>query len=189
MCACICMWGCVWVYANSYLPSLPLVHLPHPPPPFSFLLFVVVVSFPRCYFPFIFSVFSWSTSVSSFVFLCINIVGDHFCIALFTTLQQTHCTLVCNSKWMTVAFYSFIFIFNIHLSSATMLLGYFMTCATWNCCNLGAHSVHIIQPCTSLQCYFIPSHIHRVHMCLAVHKTILPGSEKSDQKVTDTSMP
>ena len=29
-------------------------------------------------------------------------------------------------------------------------------------------SVYTIQPCISVQCHFILSHIHRVHMCLAV---------------------
>ena len=36
------------------------------------------------------------------------------------------------------------------------------------CCRLGASSVYTIQPCTSLQCYFIQSHIRRVYVCLAV---------------------
>ena len=32
---------------------------------------------------------------------------DRFYTALFSTLEQTHCTLVaCDSKWVTVAFYS-----------------------------------------------------------------------------------
>ena len=43
-----------------------------------------------------------------------------------------------------------------------------MTGATWNCCRLGASSVYIIQPYTSLQCNFIQSHVGRVYMCLAV---------------------
>ena len=32
----------------------------------------------------------------------------------------------------------------------------------------GTCSVYPIQPCTSLQCHFIQSYIHRVHVCLAV---------------------
>ena len=32
----------------------------------------------------------------------------------------------------------------------------------------GACSVYTIQPCTSLLCHFIQSHIHRMHVCLAV---------------------
>ena len=31
-----------------------------------------------------------------------------------------------------------------------------------------ACSVYTIQPCTSLQCHFIQSNVHRVHVCLAV---------------------
>ena len=36
------------------------------------------------------------------------------------------------------------------------------------CCRFGASSVYTIQPCTSLQCHFIQSHIDRVYVCLAV---------------------
>ena len=36
------------------------------------------------------------------------------------------------------------------------------------CCSLGASSVYIIQPCTSLQCHFIQSHIGRVYVWLAI---------------------
>ena len=36
------------------------------------------------------------------------------------------------------------------------------------CCRLGASSVYTIQPCTSLQCLFIQSHIGRLYVCLAV---------------------
>ena len=43
-----------------------------------------------------------------------------------------------------------------------------MAGATWNYCRLGASSVYTIQPCTSLQCHFIQSHIGRVYVCLAV---------------------
>ena len=43
-----------------------------------------------------------------------------------------------------------------------------MAGATRNCCRLGAYSVYIIKPCTSLQCHIIRSHILRMHVCLAV---------------------
>ena len=43
-----------------------------------------------------------------------------------------------------------------------------MADATWNCCRLGAHSVYTIQPCTSLQCHFIWSHMHSVHAYVAI---------------------
>ena len=36
--------------------------------------------------------------------------------------------------------------------------------ATWNYCHLGARSVYIIQPCTSLQSHFIRSHTCRFHI-------------------------
>ena len=31
-----------------------------------------------------------------------------------------------------------------------------------------SHSVHTMQPCTSLQCHFIRCYIRRMHVCLAV---------------------
>ena len=37
----------------------------------------------------------------------------------------------------------------------------------WNCCHLSACSMYAIQPCTSLQCHFIPNNIHRVHVCFS----------------------
>ena len=43
-----------------------------------------------------------------------------------------------------------------------------MAGATWNCCSLGSVLAYTIEPCTSLQCHFIQSHIDRVHVCLAV---------------------
>ena len=39
-----------------------------------------------------------------------------------------------------------------------------MAGATWNCCRLGASSVYTIQPCTSLKCHFIRSHLRRMHV-------------------------
>ena len=42
----------------------------------------------------------------------------------------------------------------------TLLLGCYMTGATWNCCRLGARSVYTIQLRISLQCHFIQSHIY-----------------------------
>ena len=44
--------------------------------------------------------------------------------------------------------------------------GCYMAGATWNCCRLGARSLYTIQPCTSLQCHFIRSHIRKVCMCV-----------------------
>ena len=48
------------------------------------------------------------------------------------------------------------------------LFGCYMAGATSNCCHLSTHFMDTIQPCTSLQCHFIQSHVHRVHVCLAV---------------------
>ena len=53
-------------------------------------------------------------------------------------------------------------------SVLTALFSCYMAEATWNCCRLDASSACTIQPCTSLQCHFISSHIRRVHVCLAV---------------------
>ena len=50
-----------------------------------------------------------------------------------------------------------------------------MAGATWNCCRLGASSVYIIQPYTSLQCNFVQSHIRRAYVCLAVTATCTFG--------------
>ena len=44
----------------------------------------------------------------------------------------------------------------------------YMAFATWNCCSLDACSVYTMQPCTSLQCHFIRSHIRKMHVCLTV---------------------
>ena len=51
----------------------------------------------------------------------------------------------------------------------TALFACYMASAKWNCCRLGASSVYTMQPCTSLQCRVIRSHIRR--MILAVTST------------------
>ena len=48
------------------------------------------------------------------------------------------------------------------------LFGCYMAGATSNCCRLGARSVNTAQPCTSLQCRLIRSHIRSVYRCLGV---------------------
>ena len=48
------------------------------------------------------------------------------------------------------------------------LFGCCMAGATWYCCCFCASPVYTIQPCTSLQCHFIQSHIGRVYVWLAV---------------------
>ena len=40
--------------------------------------------------------------------------------------------------------------------------------------------VYIIQPCTSLQCYFIRSHIRRMHVCLALACHLYFWQKKQD---------
>ena len=81
----------------------------------------------------------------------------------FSALEQSHCAHVaCGSKWMTILWH--------HLSIRwkgvlTALFGCYMAYATWNCCHIGTCSVHTVQPCTSLQCNFIWSHMH---MCICV---------------------
>ena len=50
----------------------------------------------------------------------------------------------------------------------TALPGCYMAGATWNCCSICAYSVYTIQPCISLQCHFMQSHVRTVHVCLAV---------------------
>ena len=50
----------------------------------------------------------------------------------------------------------------------TSLFGCSIAGATWNCCRFGASFVYTIQPCTTLQCHFIQSHIGRVYVRLAV---------------------
>ena len=60
-------------------------------------------------------------------------------------------------------------IFNIHRSGVLItLICCCTTGAMWNCCRLSASSVYNIQPYTSLQCYFIQSHIGMAYVCLAV---------------------
>ena len=93
---------------------------------------------------------------------------DRFYIAIFSALEQTHCTLVvCDCEWMTVAFYN-AFLNTILSGVFRARYGCYMAGATRNCCRLGAPSVHSIQPCTSLPCHFIPSHIRMVPLCLGV---------------------
>ena len=57
------------------------------------------------------------------------LIDDRFHSALFSTLKQANCTFVeCDSKWVTVDFYSAFFEY------PTVLFGFYMAGATWNCC-------------------------------------------------------
>ena len=59
--------------------------------------------------------------------------------------------------------------FSQRVLNVSCVLSVDMAGATWNCCRLGARSVCTMQPCTRLQCLFIPRHdIRRVHVCLDV---------------------
>ena len=93
--------------------------------------------------------------------------ADDYCwsllyISLFSTLKQTHC----NSEQVIVPL---MFLISTVCSGVLTTLHHcYMAGATRSCCHLGTCSVYTIQPCTSLQCYFIPSRIHRVHVFLSV---------------------
>ena len=100
----------------------------------------------------------------NFVVIIIIIITDRFYIESFSALAQTHCAHLVILSGVTVAFHSAFW--NTHRSGVlTALFGCYMACATWNCCHLGASFANTIQPCTSLQCHFIRSHIRRVHVC------------------------
>ena len=71
------------------------------------------------------------------------------------------------NEWLT--FYSTIL--NVRQSDVlTTLFDCYVAGDTWNCCRPGARSVYIIQPCTSLQCHLIPSHIRTVQVSLGVFR-------------------
>ena len=89
-----------------------------------------------------------------------------FLIALFIALEQTHCTLVaCDSKQMTTAFSSMLWIF-------TKIV--YLQCCTYSGILFGSPLLHgwchvklllsqcMIQPCT-MSCHFVQCHIHKVH--------------------------
>ena len=91
---------------------------------------------------------------------------DCFYIALFSAHEHTHCAFVlCDSIWVTVAFYSAFWI-------STKVV-YIQCClvVTWlvplEAAAVLACSVCSIQPCT-MSHHFMQSQIHRVHAYLAV---------------------
>ena len=91
--------------------------------------------------------------------------GEIICWSLLYTSTGYCAPKTCDSQWLKL----FIVFLNVHQSDVlTTLFGCYMAGAMWSYCCLSAHSVYTIQPCTSLQCHFIPSHLHRVHVCLAV---------------------
>ena len=81
--------------------------------------------------------------------------------------MQTHCAVVtCDSMWVTS------FLLHIFEYISTKLV-YLQCClvVTWlvprETAAISAHSVYTMQACT-VSCHFMQSHIHRVHVCLAV---------------------
>ena len=91
------------------------------------------------------------------VCVCVIIFNDRFYVTLFSALEQTHFALL----HVTLNDCLLARVFNIHRSGIlTALFGCYIACATSNCCRLSARSVYIIQPCASLQCHFMQSHIH-----------------------------
>ena len=76
----------------------------------------------------------------------------------------------CVSKYLSVALNEWLEIYTacfwISTDVVTALFACYVAGATWNCCHLGALSMDTIQQCTSLQCHFIWSHIHRVCVCV-----------------------
>ena len=87
-------------------------------------------------------------------------VVDRFSVALFSTLQQTHCALAsCDCRWVT-GFLKHVFEYPpkwCTYSAVWLLHG-------WSCCHLGAFCVHH----TTMSCHFMQSRIRRVLACLAV---------------------
>ena len=78
-----------------------------------------------------------------------------FTVVIIALQRYCRCAcalVVCDSEWVTAALHSAFWSGH----SAVWSLHYW---CHWNCC-LGASSVYIIQPCTSLQCRVIRSYIH-----------------------------
>ena len=78
-------------------------------------------------------------------------------------------TLAYDSEWVTVSFYSAYH--KLLISTKWCSGGALWVLHGWchvKCCRFGASSLYAIQPCTSLQCHFIQSHIGRVYASLAV---------------------
>ena len=72
----------------------------------------------------------------------LSLVLDCFCITLFSTLEQTHNTLVtCDSEWVSSFHYS-AFLNSHWRGILTMLFGRYMAGTMWNSCHLGTFCVH-----------------------------------------------
>ena len=95
-----------------------------------------------------------------------------------SALEQTHCTLVaCDSKWVTAAFNS-----ELWISTLVVLLQHSLV-LTWlvplKTAAASVHSVYTIQRCTMSR-YLMQSHILRVHVCLAVTSNLHFGQNDQD---------
>ena len=96
---------------------------------------------------------------------CAGIV-DRFCAVLFSALEQTHCTLVaCDSKWVTAAFYSMLWISTVEVYLSCCLV--VTQLVPHETPAVSALSMYTIQPCI-MSCHFMQSHMRWMHPCLAV---------------------
>ena len=87
-------------------------------------------------------------------------------IAPLSASKQTHCMLVaCIFEWVTV---HSTFLLLTSIKVVKTLFGCYMAGAMSDCCRFSARYLYTIQPCTCLQCHFIWSHIHGVHLYWAV---------------------
>ena len=86
-------------------------------------------------------------------------------IVLFSASGQTHCTLaLCNSKWVTVILHSMFWI-------STEVVTTLFSCGHWHgWCHmkllLSQHTFNVHHTSRHLQCHFIQSYVHRMHVCL-----------------------
>ena len=88
--------------------------------------------------------------------------------AVSTAVRRSHKDNVCSTAVEPLALHS---AFWISTEVVTALFGCYMASATWNCCRLGAISVYTMQPCTSLQCHAIRSHIRRMRLAVTSTST------------------
>ena len=88
------------------------------------------------------------------------VAADCFYIALFSALEQTHCTLVaCDSRWMTVAFYS-----TFELSTQVVYLQCYLVFHGWCHVKLLLPQQVLCSPYSVISC-------KTRHACLAVSVT------------------
>ena len=94
---------------------------------------------------------------------------------LFSASEHNHCVLVGMRLWMmTVTLHR---AFWTSADMDTEVFSCYTASAKWNFWRLGASSVYTIQPCISLQCHFIRSHMHWVHAVFSCNLPSAPLSE------------